>query len=239
MFNFVQDFIYFILSLQEKLLRKKLKRNLKLTYTNSTSKKVFGDSATLNLTVQTEINKDKAKNNIKVILKKCENDPQKLLEFVEKRGTKVYKIPFANKFLKAIGYEEGFISEINGIKALYVNVLLLIFGQKAHLSFASKPMFIVKTSSLEGCHIIQQFYKWYSMKLDLPGFDAESQKHFNSFLSSASDAKLSELSVEEMLGLKEAIARDIEAINFVVEMAKNTDGSKNALKKMKTGGASV
>ena len=75
-------------------------------------------------------------------------------------------------------------------------------------------------------------------KLNLPGFNAEAQNNFQKFLhSDDSDIKL--LSVEEILDLKEAIARDVEAINFIVDLAKSTTGSKNALKKMTAGGATV
>jgi len=239
MSDFIQDFIYFILSLQEKLLSNKLKRNFKRTYSNSTSKKVYGSCATLNLTVETEKNKEKAAQNVTAILKKYENNPQKLLKFVEKSGTCVYRIPFAGKILKLIGYDEGLITGLKGVKALFLNICLLLFGNKINFPFKTKPIFVLGHKPLDSCLMIQQFHKWYSMKMALPGFDAESQDNFQKFLLPSSDQKLGELSLDEILGLKEAIARDVEAINFVVELVKSTDGSKNALKKITAGGASV
>ncbi len=86
--------------------------------------------------------------------------------------------------------------------------------------------------------MIQQFYKWYAKKLNLPGFEPETQDTLQKFLTS-SDEDIKNLSVEEILELKEAIARDVESIDFIVDMAKNTEGSQNALKKMTDGGASV
>ena len=41
------------------------------------------------------------------------------------------------------------------------------------------------------------------------------------------------------MSLKEAIARDTDAINFVVELAKGSEGSKKALQKIKDGGANI
>lgn len=240
MFDFIQKIIYFVLSIQEKILRKKLGRNLKPTYSNTTSKIAFTPSASLELNSKTQKNKLKLQNNIMTILKKYENDPQKLLKFIQRSGTKVYKIPFADKVLDFINYEEGFISATKGLKSLYLIALISILSkEKIRLSLKTEPMFVMRDLPLEPYYMIQQFHKWYAMKLDLPGFDAESQENFQKYLSPANDSKVGELSVEEILGLKEAIARDVEAINFIVDMAKSTVGSKNALKKMTTGGASV
>lgn len=239
MFDFIQKIIYSILELQEKLLRKKLKRNLKSSYSHSTSKRVFGNGASLVLSSQTEKNKEKVKGNIELIIKKYGHDPEALLEFIQKSGTNIYKIAFADKIVKQIGHEEGLISSLKGVKALYLTTCLKILGENVKLSLHTEPMFVLRNLPLDSCYFIQQFYKWYGAKYDLPGYDAESQENFHKFLSPSNDDKLKELSVDEILGLKEAIARDVEAINFVVELAKSTTGSKNALKKVTTGGASI
>lgn len=239
MFDFIQRFIYFILNLQEKTLAKNVKKTCNSTYSNSTSKKAFAKAASLELTSETEKNKIKLENNVKVILKKYENNPHKLLEFIQKNGTKVYKIPYANKILKLFGYEEGFIIGTKGIKGLWLNIILAILTkEKIKLSFKTESMFIISNTHADKYFIIQQFHKWYAMKLNLPGFDSESQNNFQKFVNS-NDEDVKSLSIEEILGLKEAIARDVEAINFIVDLAKSTTGSKQAWEKITTGGASV
>ena len=243
MFDFIQKLIYSVLALQEKILGKKHGKNFKSVYSNTTSKKVFAQAASLEVTSKTEKNKLKLENNLKLILKKYENNPQKLLEFIQRSGTEVYKIPFAHKILAFIKYEEGLIGKTEGLKALYLNaVILLLAGKKSKFSkinfFKTEPMFILREFGLDGYRIIQQFHKWYAMKLNLPGFDTESQNNFQKFINS-NDENVKLSNIEEILGLKEAIARDVEAINFIVNLAKSTAGSKNALKKMTTGGASV
>lgn len=239
MFNFIQKIIYFVLNLQENVLKKRLGRNYRTSYTNTTSKKVFGLAASLELTSKTEKNKEKLENDVKTILKKYENNPEKILEFIERSGTKAYRISYANKLLKFINYEEGFIGATKGVKALYLSILVSIFtDKKVNLALKTEPMFILRNLPLDKYCMIQQFHKWYAMKLNLPGFDIESQENFQKFLNSDDeDVKL--LSIEEILGLKEAIARDVEAINFIVDLAKTTDGSKNAMKKITAGGATV
>lgn len=238
MFDFIQKLIYSFLALQEKVLRKKLGRTSKSIYSNTTSKRKFAKGVSLELTAKTEKNKIALKNDVEVILKECENNPEKLLEFIQKNGTKVYRIPFANKILKLIGYEEGFVIA-EGVKGLYVNIIIAILaGEKINFSFKAEPMFILRNSALDDYYLIQYFHKWYAMKLNLPGFDFESQNNFQKFLN-LNNQNIKSLTIEEMLGLNEAIARDIEAINFIIDFAKSTAGSKNALKKITAGGASV
>lgn len=239
MFDFIQKIMYSFWELQEKLLKNKLHKHFKSTYTNSTTKKVYGNAASLELTSKTEKNKDKLCSDVNLILKKYENNPDKLLAFIRRSGTKVYKLKFADKVLGLIKFEEGFVSSAVGLKALYLNIIIpILSGEKIKLSLKTEPMFIMRKLPLDKYYMIQQFHKWYAMKLKLPGFDAKSQNNFQKFLNS-NDEDIKNLSVQEILGLKEAIARDVEAINFIVDLAKNTAGSKNALKKMTAGGASI
>lgn len=239
MFNFVQKFIYDFLAFQENLLKKKNKRSFKNTYSHTTSKKAFAAGTSLEITSKTSKSKGKLENDVRVILKKYGNDPEKLVGFIERSGTKVYRIPSTKKFLKLINCEEGLISNVKGIKGLYLNIVIPVLAkEKFVLSMNVEPLFVLSNAELDCYKTIQQFHKWYAMKLNLPGFDADSQNNFNKFLTS-NNANVKSLSIEEILGLKEAIARDVEAINFIVELAKNTNGSKNALKKMTSGGASI
>lgn len=238
MFNLIHKFIYWVLSVQEKFLMKKVGKYFKTSYSNSTSKVVMTKAASANFTIETEKNKEKLKMGVENILKKYNNNPQKLFEFVEKNGTKVYKIPFAKKILKAIGYEIGLIGSLEGLHALYINIVTSILSnKKLHLSLKTEPMFIFDSAKAENFTLIQQFHKWYAMKLNLPGFDSRAQENLQKYLNPASSVK--SLSIDEILGLKEAIARDKEAIDFVISLAKSTECSKSAMKKLTAGGASV
>ena len=240
MFNLVQKIIYWFLSVQEQVLSKRLKRTLGSSYTNSTSKTVFSKSDSLKFTGQTKKNKEKLDFDVKTVLKKYENDPDKLLKFVESKGTKVCKIHRADIFLKLIGYEEGLIGNLKGLKALYLTLVLTILAQQVGLSFKTEPMFVLGKQPVNSYNTIQQFHKWYAMKLKLPGFDFEAQANFQKFLGNTKDDDIKSLSMDEILGLKEAIARDVEAINFVVELAKSVEGARSAMGKITAGeGASI
>lgn len=238
MFDFIQNFIYFVLEFQNKLLNKKNNISFKTSFSNSTSKTAYCDGASLELKCKTNTQKDKVKNNIEQIVKKYNNDPEELIKFIEKSGTKVYRTPFYAKIAKFIGCEDGFINELIGFKAFCLSFALAIFCKGTKPMFKTKPMFLISNSTPEQHKFLQQFYKWYSMKFNLPGFDEKSQENFQKFLYD-DDAQIKNLSIEEIIGLKEAIARDVEAINFVVELTKTTVSSKSAMKKITTGGASV
>jgi hypothetical protein len=231
--NTFQKLIYFFLELQEKALRKKLNKHLKSSSVNSTSKTILSSSVTMTLTAETEKNKEIVKKNVTDIVNACHNDPEKLLQYIESKGTKVCKIDNADKILNIIKEEEGLITPLEGLEALYINVIT-----KSGFSLRSKPMFILRNGEIDPYYMAHQFYKWYSLQMKLPGFDFMSQKIFKIYLNS-SDALLANLNLDEMTGLKEAINRDQEATDFALFLAKHREGSKKVLEKMQNDGANI
>ncbi|MBR1908300.1 hypothetical protein IJ818_05135 [bacterium] len=232
MHKIIKQISLFILSMQEKILSFKLKGALGTTFTNSTSKTVLTKDYTVNFSSETEKNKQKLKDEVTLILKEFNNDVDKILGYIELEGTKVYNLKFAEKILKLIGEEKGFITAIDGFKAFVLNLIL-----EKKISFKSEDIFVVEDKNVEPYSLIHQFHKWYAKKLNLPGFDKKSQKIFKKYLKN--DKDVSKLKMEEIVSLKEAIARDTDAINFVVDLAKNSEGSKEALKKIVDGGAKI
>ncbi len=232
--NFFQKIIYFFLEQQEKALSKKLRRHLKVSSTNSTSKTVLSKGITMTLTAETEKKKELVKQNVSDIVNGCNNDPAKLLAYIETKGTKVIKLDNADKILNAINEEEGLVTALEGFEALYINIIT-----ESGFSFKSKPMFIMRNGDIDPYYMAHQFYKWYSLYAGLPGFDFISQKLFKIALNS-DPSMLSNLNLDEMTGLKEAIARDSEATSFALELAKSKDGARNVLEKIKNdGGANI
>ena len=232
--NFFQKIVYFFLEQQEKALSKKLNRHLKVSSSNSTSKTVLSKGVTMTLSAETEKKKELVKQNVSDIVKGCNNDPAKLLAYIETKGTKVIKLDNADKVLSVINEEEGLITALEGIEALYINIVT-----ESGFSFKSKPMFIMRNGEIDPYYMVHQFYKWYSLYMGLPGFDFMSQKLFKIALNS-DPSMLSNLNLDEMTGLKEAIARDSEATSFALELAKSKDGAKNVFEKIKNdGGANI
>ena len=215
--NILQKIVYYFLEKQEKAL----------------TKTVVSKGVTMTLNAETERNKDLVLKNVSDIIKGCNSDISKLLAFIESKGTKVIRLENADKILSVIKEEEGLITPLEGIEALYINTVT-----HSGFSLKSKPMFVMRNGQIDPYYMAHQFYKWYALQMKLPGFDFMSQKIFKIYLNS-DGAILSNLTLDEMTGLKEAIARDQEATTFALDLAKQKEGSKKVLEKMQDGGANV
>lgn len=231
--NILQKIVYYFLEKQEKALTKRLSRHLRTSSSNSTSKTVVSKGVTMTLNAETERNKDLVLKNVSDIIKGCNSDISKLLAFIESKGTKVTRLENADKILSVIKEEEGLITPLEGIEALYINTVT-----HSGFSLKSKPMFVMRNGQIDPYYMAHQFYKWYALQMKLPGFDFMSQKIFKIYLNS-DGAILSNLTLDEMTGLKEAIARDQEATTFALDLAKQKEGSKKVLEKMQDGGANI
>lgn len=232
--NFAKNIQYFFLSIKEALLAKQLGKHLDTKFSSSTSKTVISGTETLTITAKTNQNIELVKKNVSDIMSSCANNPQKLLEYIEAQGTKVYKLKNASKILKPIGEEEGLITQLKGVKAFYLNFLI---KHKFGLSFT--PAIVLSEGTIEPYYMLREFYKWYSLNMKLPGFNFEAQENFKKYLKNVNDPSIKKLNYRDMLELKEAIARDSEANEFVINAVKEKEGSTNVFKKMNNGGASI
>lgn len=233
--NILKKLIYFFLKLKEKQLEVRLDKHLKVRANNKTSKTFLSPNVTVTISAQTELNKEIVLKSVTEIVSGVKNNPYMLLEYIKAHGTSVVKIANADKILALINEDEGLVCELKGLEALYINILT-----DCRLSTKTKPMFILRDGEIDPYYMLHQFYKWYSLYRGLPGFDYKAQKLFRKYLN-ASDAKgLENLTLDEMTGLKEAINRDNEAIDFTTNYAKSIEGSKKVLDKIQNeGGAEV
>ena len=241
MSNFIQKIVDFILKRRKSRLEN-LKNSLKpKTYTNSTTKTHIDANTTMRLTTETEKNKEKMDFCVKNIILQNIETPENLLVYIKEHGTGVWKPPFADKILSVIKEEEGFITPLRGLKALYLNIALGIFTEKKFsLALKTDAMFVLRDLPVNIYYMIHQFHKWYGFTMNLPGYDEETQENFKKAFSDIKEGDFSGMSVGEIIGLKEAIARDAEAIDFVIKLAKEKSGAKKALDKMKKdGGANI
>ena len=238
--KFIQRIVNYILQRRRDRLAKTLDMLKPCTYTNSSTKTHINASETLTITSDTNKILDTITSEVINIVKTCETDPQKLLDFVQDHGTPVYKIKNADKILKRIKEEEGFISPISGLKAFYLNFFTAFLSEK-RLKFSFKPeaMFVLKDAEPSIYFILHQFYLWYGYTKGLPGYDEKSRSLLKAHIDVMSESDVNGMSVEEIIGLKEAIARDREAAEFVIQLAKESSGAKKALEKMQQGGANI
>ncbi len=233
--NFIYNFLQFILAIQTKMHKKKLTK-IPSHYKNGKSTHSFHGENELILNVETEKAKIELDKKVKEIIKNKLDNPEKLLNFVKDEGTDVFRLKHADFFLKLIGEEEGFLSPMNGIKALLLNLFVNFAAyKKVVICFKSTEMFVLRPLKVDIYYMIHQFHKWYSFKLELPGFNFSDQENFKRIFKTLQQKDISNLSLGEIISLKEAIARDVEAIDFVVTLSKEYDTSKKLLNKIKNG----
>ncbi len=223
----------FILETQNKFYSQKYKNHSNVVFSNSTTKMSMNSACTLKLNSKTEDNKSKINKAAKEIILKNVKTPEKILEFIEQKGTKVYKTNHAGAILCATGEEEGFITPLKGIKALYVNFLIgILVEKKLNISFATKEMFLLRDMPLDIYIMSHHFHKWYGYKMKLPGYDHKTQEKFKRIYKTLNDSEISQFSLAEVISIKEAVARNVESIDFVLNIAKEYEGSKKSLNKI-------
>lgn len=232
----------FIKRLTELVLRRK-KSRLHCEYKKITRKTRSGGSKfyahgdlTLEISAKTEQELEKRDFYTKNIVKKYLKNPEGMLDYIEQHGTPVYRIDNADVLLDFIKEEEGLILPKKGFKALYLNILLAVFGKKKlTLKMSTGDMFILRNMPVNVYSMLHQFHKWMSFKMNLPGCEDETQSLMRDMMYNRTGS--GELSIDEIMALKDAIARDREAIDFVINLAKETEGAKNAMKKLKDDGS--
>lgn len=219
-----------ILALKAKTLSKMIEKS----FTNETSKTIISSTETMTLNTKTLKIIEEVKQNVSDIIKTTSNNPQKLIDYIEAQGTKVYKIKNAGKILEKINEHTGLITELQGAKACFVNI---ITGQG--IGFKTKPLFIISDKQTDYYLFLREFYLWYSLNMKLPGFDFKTQEKFKIYLKHSQKVTFKGLKYGEMLKIQEAISRDKEANEFVMNIIREKDGGSNAFGKLINGGAEI
>ena len=216
------------------IIGKRLKWN-NLSFKNSTTKRIISSGASVNFTQETENKKQEINEKLKPIIKKYINSPEKLINFIKVSGIKVYRINNAEKILLKADEEEGFILPCKGIKALVLNNLISLNTEKSvNVKFSSPAMFIFDKNNVEIYTVIRALHKYYGFKNNLPGFDENSQKIYKKIYKGGNSTSLiNSCSINDIFACREALARDLESINFAIEFSVENERAKKALKKIK------
>ena len=227
----------------KKFILKTKKNNQSTFFNSSTTKYSMNSCCTLKLSAETEKKKKEINEKLKNLIKKYMNAPEKLMRFMQLKGLKVYRFRNADKLLLKLGEEEGFLTPLKGIKALILNLVIgIMFEGRVKIGFSTKEMFIFNIDNTEIYTIARALHKYHGYKEKLPGFDYKSQEIFKKVYNSRNNhtSPFAECSIQQMYACKEAIARDLESINFTIELSVEYERSKKALNKLKeTNSASI
>ena len=201
----------------------------------SMTRRAMTSDCTLTLSAKTEQVKEKMTKDLEVLVKKYIDKPEKLVQLLQMKGVKIYRLPNADKFLSKMNEEEGFIPPQKGFKALALNIFVgALCENKIAFSFKTKEMIILNSQSIDIYTIARALYKYKGFKNNLPGYDYKSQEIFKKVYSSGNnDSQLENVSFKDICACKEALARDLESINFTIKLSIEYENSKKALKKLK------
>lgn len=233
--NLKKIFRYIYLMIKKREIKQKLNKLNRLKYKNDSSKSISGSNDFLDINAQNEEKIQIIRANVEALVNEFNQDPEKLIEYVKKNNTPVYRFPNAKKILQPLKEETGFICEKRGLEALYLS-----FITEFKIKLYTPAMFILKTGKLEKYLTIYNFYLWYSQNANLAGFDYQTQKKFKKYYINNSNEETNKLSLKDIYEIQEAINREKEATDFVLNYEKQIEGAKNVINKIKNdGGANI
>jgi len=211
---------------------KKMKKDNKKSISTKICGEVFHNNQAASLIINSKA-KEKTKANeekIEKILNLTIDEPKKLFDYIKGAKTPVYKIKYASKILSFIKETEGFIYPKKGFSAFYLNLVL-----NKKIAFKTTEMFVISNFDINKTILVYQFYIWYSYKMKLEGYENDTQEKFNQVFEICETNKIDKLSIEEIVELKSAIKRDVEAIDFTKRFSEKKFSAKQAIEKVKKG----
>lgn len=230
--NFIKNIFLYVLMVHEKLLTKNLKKTI-CAKNSSKRKTFFASGCLLNFDSIAEEEKQKMEMELTLILKSANFDPNNIINYIKMHGTDVFYID-KEKSLNALGENAGFIYPQKGTKALALSLLT-----KQGFKLETKEMFILSTGDLNTYYFIYHFYNWYTFKHGINGIDSDTQGLLNKYLYNANEEEINKLQLSDIYKLKDAIAQDKSAIEFVFKLCQAYESAKKALEKVKNDGANI
>lgn len=206
----------------------------KVIYANSTSKYLMTSDCTIEFSSKTNTKKDEINSKLKQLIKKYIDKPNKLIQYMRLNGLKIYLVNNMKKYLSLLELEEGFIIPQKGIKAFLLNIILSVISKnKLKFCFSTPEMIILEEKGLEIYTIARALHKYYGFKNNLPGFDEKSQKIFAKIYANKNKkSRLNNIPLKNIYACREALARDLESINFSLELSLENERAKKTLNKI-------
>jgi len=215
----------------------KLEPESSYSYKSEKTKTYMTANMVLEINAKSKQKVQKVSEIARNILKKHIKDPDKILKFIESSGTYVIKANHIEKVLLLIGEDEGFIRPLKGFKALFLSIMINILSKtKIPVGFKTPAMFVMRDMPVNLFSFAHQFHHWLAFNQKLPGYEEKTMENFKNIWRLDTDPDMiKNLSLEDIISLRNAIARDVEAIDFVKAFAQEQIGAKNSLDKIKEG----
>ncbi len=193
-------------------------------FKNSKVKAAINQAASIHINSVSDEEKKKVENISEKIIKKYLGDIPKTIKLIEKKGIRVYQTRFAVKLLSNINEKQGFLTPLKGFKAFYLNFWInLLCDKKLVFKFETPEMFIFTSKAIDNFYLASQVYRFVAFKKKLAGFEYEVQEEFKKIYKNPNVKNFNKLTAGDIFALKEAIARDVESIDFATKIFEETE----------------
>ena len=238
------DFINTIREIYKKITSFKLNKDVfkDVNYSNSTTRRSISSAATVDFSGETNKKIREIETDVKKIVKEYFNNPEELISFIKNLQVNVYRIANAEKILEKINEEEGFFIPLYGFRAFVIsNIVSIITSKKPVFSIKTNAMFIFDVKNVEIYTVARALYKYYGYKNELPGYDIKSQELYKRTCKKGKKVNSAPtgLSIDKLFACQEALKRDMESIDFTINLAVEYENSKKAAQKITDDGANI
>ena len=167
-------------------------------------------------------------------------DPNSILRYIENHSTSVVRMKYIEQVCFLLNIAPGFLPKQKGFKIICLSFMIKIFADKrVKISSELPDMFLLGVNTPNIYILSHQFYHWLAYKSNLPGYDEQTQRNFKNIWKLQKSEEIKRLSISEILSLKDAIARDIDALDMVRELSMEFSGQKKCIDKIKSEGSSI
>ena len=145
--------------------------------------------------------------------------PEALAAIIEQHGTPVYRLKgglLGGLALFLLGFEPGFIPPTPGRR--YTLLLRWLTAMDPQHPDASHGLFVMPKKLFTVGFLTHQLHHWLACRSGLSGYNPRSQSLYKKFWTEGNGVigdEVYDMTVEDMVALKDAINRDLEALEFL------------------------
>jgi hypothetical protein len=179
------------------------------------------------------------------LVKQHYKKPEDLAACIEKEGTPVYIIagPFLTKLvLFVLGFEPGFIPPGNSRRHRWLYQLLDQVQAKPGCH-REHGVFVMTRSVFTVGFLAHQLHHWMACRAGLPGYGETEQGLYKKFWEQdhgiVTPKRAEQMSAEEIIQLRNAIHRDMEALRFMQQLVQELFAPANQAANLSQGNATA
>lgn len=188
---------------------------------------------TFRLVAETHRQAQEIAESAKATVRQFYREPKQLAVFIERHQTPVYVLKnplLANLCLLLLGFEPGFIPpsttrRFQRLTALLRSPLLRpLLGRQSdkHHCHFEHGVFVVPPNLFTVGYLSHQLHHWLAFRSGMHGYNERAQRLYKKFWNEQNGQlgpEVTNMSMEDVLALKAAINRDLEALQFLQQVA--------------------